>query len=133
MKESVRGLRDELRHAMRDVRREDRFASRAGRRPRPWAADGPAGGPAGPDGEASGRRRGPVAADPGGSGLGQRVLRDDLEAFASDIMGRAARVDLDRATLAAVRDRLMEAKEAVAAAFGAARPAPADSEDVTEV
>lgn len=123
MKESVRDLRDDLRHAMRDVRREDRFASRAGRRPRPWSADGAAAGPS----EGAGRRRGGGGRE--GSGLGHRVLRDDLDAFASDIMERAAGLDLDRATLATVRDKLMVAKEAVAAVFGTTGRAA----DVTEV
>jgi len=133
MRETVRDLRDELRHAMRDVRREDRFASRSGRRPRPWAADGPGGAPAGAPGDVFGRRGRGGRADPGGSGLGHRVLRDDLDAFASDVMERAAGVDLDRALLATVRDRLMEAKDSVAALFGAAGEASASSEGVTEV
>ncbi|MHB1912431.1 MAG: PadR family transcriptional regulator, partial [Acidimicrobiales bacterium] len=131
MRESVRDLRDELRHAMRDVRREDRFASRSGRRPRPWA-EGPGGGSAGAPGEVFSRRGRGGGADPGGSGLGQRILRDDLAAFASDITARAAGVELDRATLAMVRDRLMEAQDAVAAVLSSSGGPAADPEGVTE-
>jgi len=130
MRESVRDLRDELRHAMRDVRREDRFASRSGRRP--WA-DGPGGSPAGSPGDVFGRRGRGRGADPGGSGLGHRVLRDDLDAFTSDVIEGAAGVDLDRALLATVRDRLMEAKDAVTALFRSAGEVPTNSEGVTEV
>ncbi|HZU71689.1 MAG TPA: PadR family transcriptional regulator [Acidimicrobiales bacterium] len=96
VRDSVRELREELRHTMRDVRRQDR---RAGRRS-----------------EAEGR--GSRHARPG-SRLGLQALRADLDAFCGDILAAAEATELRADTVKAVRDALLDAREAVVAVFNA--------------
>ncbi|HZT64322.1 MAG TPA: PadR family transcriptional regulator [Acidimicrobiales bacterium] len=100
VRHSVRGLREELRHAMKDARREQRWATRQARHE-----------------ERANRTRG----DDGGGAdrLGMKALRSDLEAFVEDVEGAAASGSLSRDTLRDVRDRLLEARDAIFALLGA--------------
>jgi len=83
---SVRDFRQDLKHAMRDVRREER----RGR---------------GPDHREGEERT--------GDRLAWRSLKSDLAAFSGDVMAAARQRNLDADRVRAMRDVLMEAREAI--------------------
>jgi DNA-binding PadR family transcriptional regulator len=126
VRDSVREMRDDLRHAMTDVKREERWASRQGRGTGwdPFGAGGLGdlfgGGAREPGGAGRHRHRERERADvePGGSRLELRSLHADLDAFVADVMARAREVSVDRAAVDRARAVLLDARDALLAALG---------------
>src|SRR5579875_188952 len=111
----------EIRRAMRDLRREERRASRGDRDFRTREGSRPGrhqDEDSGPD-----RDRHPDEEGRPGQGLAWRALRADLDAFSVDVMSAARGRPLDRKTLNAVRDTLLDARESVITALRAASAA----------
>ena len=100
---SVRDLRTELKDAVRDVRREER---RAARETRVVVRDD--------------RRRDRQSQ----SDLRDivRTLRSDLEAFVTDVVAAARQHNLDAERARAVREALLDARQAVSEALAGRRP-----------
>lgn len=123
---SVRDIRDEIRHVVNDVRRQERRAARGAREDwdirRSRRAPGERGSERGHEGRRGEGRRGEGRF--GGEGLAVRALRADLDAFAVDVLTAARDRNLDRATLTAVREALLDARESVITALRSAGPAP---------
>jgi DNA-binding PadR family transcriptional regulator len=103
VKASVRELRQELGVAMRDVRREERRTAREAAKQRHDHLRDVAGD----------RRRAE------GRGDETRSLGADLDAFVTDVMTAARRGPIHAEQLRAVREALLEAREAVIAALSA--------------
>jgi DNA-binding PadR family transcriptional regulator len=103
VKASVRELRQELGVAIRDVRREERRTAREAAKQRHDHLRDVAG---------DSRRT-------EGRGDETRSLGADLDAFVTDVMTAARRGPIDAEQLRAVREALLEAREAVIAALSA--------------
>jgi DNA-binding PadR family transcriptional regulator len=103
VKASVRELRQELGVAMRDLRREERRTAREAAKQRHDHLR-----------DVEGDRRGAR-----GRGDETRSLGADLDAFVTDVMTAARRGPIDAEQLRAVREALLEAREAVIGALSA--------------